>query len=198
LTYGYVFGGDLSAQIELVKSASTTPATRAAASAQARDIASFCANCHGDTGISKFPEVPNLAGQNPIYLLTQMDKFQTGARKNEFMQKLIKVLSDKDRANLVVFYANSDVIPSLKNPGPHVTRGEKDFTTLCVRCHGPQARGGEAIPRLAGQQAQYLKLSIDRYRSVSGERIFAPMTEATSQIPANDVGALVDYLSSMN
>src|SRR4051812_22777797 len=35
-------------------------------------IATFCSNCHGESGHSLKPEVPNLAGQNTIYVMTQL------------------------------------------------------------------------------------------------------------------------------
>ena len=46
-----------------------------------RRIATFCANCHGASGVSAIPNVPNLAAQNPDYLLAQIDAFVTGKRK---------------------------------------------------------------------------------------------------------------------
>src|SRR5690606_22885752 len=33
-----------------------------------RERALFCSYCHGETGNSKRPHIPNLAGQNPLYL----------------------------------------------------------------------------------------------------------------------------------
>ena len=194
---GHVHSADLAVELELVKTLGATPATRAAAIAEGKNNTSFCANCHGETGNSKYPEVPNLAGQNTDYLLTQMKKFETGARKDEFMQRLIKVLGDRDRATIALYYSDSAVQPSRPTPGPTASKGAAHFAKLCVPCHGPQARGSETVPRLAGQQPKYLRVSLDRYRSANGERIFPLMTVATSQIPATDVDAVIDYLSSL-
>jgi cytochrome c553 len=190
------WAGDVAVGLGIIKTLSATPATRAAASAEGQAIASFCANCHGDTGNSRFPEVPNLAGQNPAYLLTQMKKFETGERKDEFMQKLIKLLNDRERATIVIYYADSVVVPSRPKPGPLAAQGGAQFTRLCVRCHGEKALGSETVPRLAGQQAKYLRVSLERYRKLTGERFFPQMTAATSQIPEADVDAVVDYLAS--
>ena len=40
-----------------------------------RKVAAVCANCHGEGGTSTKPSIPNLAGQNPAYLLEQMRQF---------------------------------------------------------------------------------------------------------------------------
>ncbi|MFZ4538752.1 c-type cytochrome [Propionivibrio sp.] len=204
---------DLAAQIDLAKAMNATPATRSSALAEGKANSSFCANCHGVTGISKYPEVPNLAGQNPNYLLTQMMKFETGARKDDFMQRLIKVLGDRERATVALYYSDAPVIPSVAIPGPMASKGAAHFNKLCARCHGEQARGMDVVPllpgeqargaeivpvpRIAGQQAKYLRISFDRYRSGSGERVYALMTGATSQIPAADVDAVIDYIASL-
>jgi cytochrome c553 len=190
------WAGDVAAGLGIIKSVSATPAARAAAATEGQNTASFCANCHGDNGNSRYPEVPNLAGQNPAYLLTQMRKFETGERKNEFMQKLIKLLNDRERATISIYYADSTVVPSRPKPGPLAVQGGAHFTKLCVRCHGEKALGSETVPRLAGQQSTYLRLSLQRYRTQSGERFYPQMTAATSQIPSADVDAVVDYLAS--
>ena len=192
-----VQAADLAVELELAKTLGATPATRAAAVAEGKNNAAFCANCHGETGNGKYPEVPNLAGQNTDYLLTQMKKFETGARKDDFMQRLIKVLGDRERATIALYYADAVVVPSRPAPGPTASKGAAHFAKLCVSCHGPQARGSETVPRLAGQQGKYLRLSLDRYRAANGERVFPLMTAATSQIPAADVDAVIDYLASM-
>lgn len=190
------WAGDLALGLGMVKTLSATPAARLAAATEGQKAASFCGNCHGDSGNSRFPEVPNLASQNPAYLLTQMKKFETGERKDEFMQKLIKLLSDRERATIAIYYADSAVVPGRAQPGPLAAQGGVHFTKLCVRCHGEKALGSEAVPRLAGQQAKYLRVSLDRYRKASGERFYPPMTAATNQIPEADVDAVVDYLAS--
>ena len=129
----------------------------------------FCANCHGEDGVSKTPDVPNLAGQNPAYLLEQIRKFGSGERKDKFMEGLIKVLKEEERLQVALFYANSVVPPSPASMAL-VSRGKELFSKLCVRCHGEQARGNETIARLAGQKVPYLQKTIIRYRDQTGER----------------------------
>jgi len=156
----------------------------------------FCANCHGEDGVSKIPEVPNLAAQNPAYLLEQIRKFGAGERKNPFMQGLIKVLKDEERLQAAHYYASMPVSPAKANPAL-VARGKELFTKLCARCHGERAHGGELYPRLAGQQLPYLQVSIQRYRDGTGVRNDKLMTIATSMLKNDDITAIANYLTQL-
>jgi cytochrome c553 len=156
----------------------------------------FCANCHGEDGVSKTPDVPNLAGQNPAYLLEQIRKFGSGERKDQFMQGLIKVLKDEERVQVALFYANAPVVPSLADAAK-VAQGKVLFGKLCVRCHGEQARGNELFPRLAGQKLPYLQSSITRYRDNTGIRSNQLMSIATATLKNEDVIAVANYLTQL-
>ncbi len=154
----------------------------------------FCANCHGDGGISRYPEVPNLAAQNPAYLLGQIEAFLSGRRKDEFMQGLMKVLSERDKAAIASYYAAARPLPS--GP-PGTARGAELFAQLCATCHQPDARGAETFPRLAGQQPEYIRRSLRRYLTQSGERIYAPMTAAVTRLGAQNIDTMADYLAGL-
>ena len=181
---------------EHLKAVQADPAATKSAIEAGKQAAFFCANCHGDNGVSKTVDVPNLAGQNPAYLLEQIRKFGTGERKNEFMQGMIKVLKDDERVQVALYYASLGVPPSPANPAL-VAKGKALFEKICVRCHGEQARGSELFPRLAGQKAPYLQLSIKRYRDNSGVRTNQLMTIATSQLSNDDILAVANYLTQM-
>lgn len=167
----------------------------AAAVAAGKKASFFCANCHGEDGNSKYPEVPNLAGQNPAYLLEQIRKFGVGQRKDEFMQKLIKVLSEDERVQISLYYSESKVVPGTADPAL-VKRGKEVFSKLCVRCHGEDARGNEKIARLAGQKREYLMVSLKRYRDRTGERIDPLMQIATGPLTDDDIKAVTAYLTT--
>ncbi len=156
----------------------------------------FCANCHGEDGISKTPDVPNLAGQNPAYLLEQMRKFAVGERKDPFMQGLIKVLKDDERLQIALYYANNPVAPSHADAG-QAARGKLLFDKLCMRCHGQQAHGGELYPRIAGQKLPYLQASITRYRDRTGVRNNQLMSIATATLKNEEIVAIANYLTQL-
>lgn len=184
------------AQQDRLKAVQADPAALRQASEAGHKVASFCYNCHGENGISKIPEVPNLGGQNPAYLLEQIRKFGSGERKDQFMQGLIKALKDEERLQIALYFGGQPVPPSKADPA-QLARGKELFTKLCVRCHGEAARGDAAIPRLAGQQVPYLETSITRYRDGTGIRNNQLMSIATAPLKNDDIKAVASYLTQL-
>jgi len=191
-----IFAQTPSALQERLKAIAADPVALRAAIDAGKKVTFFCANCHGEDGISKTPDVPNLAGQNPAYLLEQIRKFGAGERKDQFMQGLIKVLKDEERLQAAAFYASMPVPPSRADAGK-VVQGKELFAKLCVRCHGEQARGNELFPRLAGQKVPYLQTSITRYRDGTGIRNNQLMSIATSTLKNDDIVAIANYLTQV-
>jgi cytochrome c553 len=64
-----------------------------------------CADCHGVTGFSADEKFPHLAGQNELYLATQLEAFRSGKRKSQVMNLIARQLSDADIANWAAFFA---------------------------------------------------------------------------------------------
>ncbi|KXB30770.1 MULTISPECIES: c-type cytochrome [Dechloromonas] len=179
-----------------LKAIQADPAALKAAVEAGKKASFFCANCHGEDGVSKSPEIPNLAGQNPAYLLEQVRKFGSGERKDPFMQGLIKVLKDEERVQIALFYASTTVLPS-RSDAAQAAQGKVLFGKLCSRCHGEQAHGNETFPRLAGQKQPYLRTSIMRYRDGTGERNNQLMSIATASLKNEDITALTNYLGQL-
>ena len=94
-----------------------------------------------------------------FHLLEQIRKFGAGERKDPFMQGLIKVLNDEERAQITLYYANVKVPPAKADPA-HTQQGKVLFEKLCARCHGAGALGTEIYPRLAGHNGYLLKRSL--------------------------------------
>lgn len=168
-----------------------------AAVKSAKSVTFFCANCHGEGGNSILPDVPNLAGQNPSYLLNQMIKFADGSRRNEFMEGLIKAMSDEERINVSVYYANVKVVPAPVGNKAAMAKGKDVFFRVCQHCHGPAGRGSNVIARLAGQKPDYLVKSLKRYRDGTGERIDPLMAANTKNLADAEISALATYISTM-
>lgn len=180
---------------ERLKGVLADQGTRSAAVEAGRKASSFCANCHGTDGNSKLGEVPNLAGQNPVYLLSQVNKFYTGERKDQWMEPAIKLLSESERLNIVAFYTAMRVTPaSIAAPSE---AGRQIYHRVCARCHGEQALGGERFPRLAGQQNTYLVRALTNYRNRTGTRMEPEMLAMTAALKDTDIKAVADYLSAL-
>ncbi len=182
-----------------IQALQSDPKTLQSAIERGKQTALFCGNCHGQSGNSDIPEVPNLAGQNPLYILEQMRKFDRGERGDAFMQGLIKVIKENDRIDLALFYAAAAVQPAAPTPGADiVARGKEIYQKRCISCHGPSARGEGTIPRLAAQKASYLTVSLNRYRERNGVRSDPRMAPVAAGLSKDDIAVVVSYLSSLN
>jgi cytochrome c553 len=162
-----------------------------------RKVAAVCANCHGEGGTSTKPSIPNLAGQNPAYLLEQMRQFADGRRRNEFMEGMIRAIDSDEKIGMVLFYAAQPVAHQPAANAALAAKGQEYFAKSCFRCHGTDGRGNAQIARIAGQQPEYLRLTLQRYRGGAGVRANSIMTPNTKLMTDADIEAVVAYVSSM-
>lgn len=165
--------------------------------ARGRKVAAVCAHCHGDGGNSTKPSIPNLAGQNPAYLLEQLRQFSDGRRRNMFMEGMIRALEGDEKIGMVLFYASQAVKPQPVVNEPLNARGRDYFRKACFQCHGDDGRGNREIARIAGQQPEYLHTTLTRYRDGRGPRPDSVMSASTRQMSNADIEAVVTYVSSM-
>ncbi|MEW5789442.1 MAG: c-type cytochrome [Pseudomonadota bacterium] len=170
---------------------------RDSAAAAGKRAAFLCVHCHGEQGVSPLDYVPNLASQNPVYLLAQIDKFGDGRRNDEFMSGLVKVLKPEDRFNMAVFYASQPVIPRPSKDKRLESDGARHYARACVGCHGAQARGTKEVARLAGQQPVYVKNALNGYRQATGLRADPRMTGVAKRLSPAEINALAAYLSTL-
>ena len=82
------------------------PAQAPAAAAAVQVDVTACQACHGAEGISRNPRVPHLAGQQPDYLVAQLQAFRSGTRKNDLMEAIAAQLSDAEM-NAIAHYWSS-------------------------------------------------------------------------------------------
>jgi len=64
-----------------------------------------CFTCHGQDGLSKAPDAPNLAGQNESYLVKALNDYKSGARKHEVMSMMAAPLSAADIAQAASYFS---------------------------------------------------------------------------------------------
>lgn len=165
--------------------------------AAGKRAAFLCLYCHGEEGSSVQENIPNLAGQNPVYLLTQIEKFGDGRRKDEFMSGLIKSLKEEDRVNLAVYYASLRPNTPAATDAALVETGRKRYQVTCAGCHGVDASGSHAVARLAGQRVSYLTQALSDYRSKKSPRTDPVMTTVARNLSRGDIQAIAAYLSTL-
>jgi cytochrome c553 len=197
-------------QVATAQTAAPSPLTQRMADAQKdpalaasleklgkKAIGSVCANCHGETGNSLQPDVPNLAGQNRAYLLEQMRVFSEGKRRHNFMEGIMKALSTDEKVGLVLLFSSQEVVTKPAANSALADKGALYYKKTCIACHGDAGRGNEQIARIAGQQPAYLRTSLNHYRGADGVRNNPLMVSATKVMSNEDIDAVAAYLSSM-
>ena len=164
---------------------------------QGAKVATFCANCHGPAGHSVRPEVPNLAGQNMVYVLNQLNKFHDGRRRgNFFMEGLVKAMSNDERFAVAVYYTDQEPASFKVSDPALAATGKALYEDTCKRCHGVGGAGSERNSRIAGQHPSYLDMSLRRYRQ-NQDRSEERMFKATKALNDQEIKALSAYIGSL-
>lgn len=133
-----------------------------------------CAGCHGYKGNSINQSIPDLSGQDPEYLVKSLRAYRDGGRKNAMMLAVTKKLSNQHINNLAAFYSGQKPeAKALQSAKPTrafdpVSDGQR-LAQGCNGCHGANGNSDNPdIPRLSGQNPEYLSSSIRAYKT--GER----------------------------
>ena len=144
------------------------------------------------------PKVPNLADQDPTYLMDQIEKFSDGRRKDftTVMQQLAKRLTGEEKIALVVYYASVPLKP-LKYDPVLAAKGKPIYMKRCQGCHGDDGRARNGYARIAGQQPVYTVSTLKNYRDKRGGRNDKLMSDITRGLSDSDIKALAAYIASL-
>jgi cytochrome c553 len=176
-----------------------------AASAQAQDIeagrakAQVCAACHGADGNSVAPNFPSLAGQTWRYIYVELKDFKEGRRTNPIMSPMAASLSRQDMIDIANFYAAQPLKPSaFKADDAKIKLGKaKADETLCVMCHLGGFAGQNEIPRVAGQQYDYIVQQLHDFKKRTRTNDAGNMTSVAQTLSDADIENLANYLTSL-
>ena len=186
----------------VLAAAPTTPPARVQAS---------CTMCHGTRGVNtRMPYIPRLAAQSRVYLIGQLRAFRDGSRSDPpavmYMWPVSEVLTNREIKKIALWYSNQ------KPPRPQranallVAAGHKIFlhgilkkgVPACMSCHGPQALGDGIYPRLAGQNAAYIKEQLRFFRSgIRHDKNAAIMHMVTAHLSDREIREVAAYLSHL-
>lgn len=185
----------------------TAAPVQAADDGAARLVRDVCSKCHGPDGVSQSPLFPRLAGQQVEYVEAQLHQFRDRSRGDPhaqaYMWGIAGPLSDNQIHQLAQYFAG-------KTPGPaatasdaaQVARGKEIFfngdpdheVPVCASCHGEHAEGQGPVPRLAGQNFDYLYRQLRDFRSEL--RVNETMHANVMSLPDQDAAAVSAYLSA--
>ena len=166
-----------------------------------------CAACHGADGNGVAPNFPNLAAQNPAYVVKQLHDYKSGARKNEIMSGMAAPLSDQDMDDLAAYFASQSVKVGSANPktrsaGERLYRGGDSASGVpaCMACHSPNGAGNNParFPRLSAQHPEYNLAQLKAFRD--GMRANDPnrmMRDVASRMTLDEMQAVSEYLAGL-
>ena len=166
-----------------------------------------CMACHGADGNSPNPVWPKLAGQHPSYILTQLQHFKAGSRKNDLMSPMAAPLSDQDMADLAAYFSSQTQSVG-SAAADKVAMGEKIFragnpdtkVAACMACHGPTGVGNAPanFPRISGQHAAYVEKALKDFRA--GDRDNDPnmmMRGVAANMTDEEIMAVAQYVQGL-
>ncbi|MEW8061857.1 MAG: c-type cytochrome [Candidatus Thiodiazotropha sp.] len=165
---------------------------------EGRERTILCNSCHGKDGIAVQPLAPNLAGQNPVYIVDQFQRFGDGRRNDYLMSNLAKTFSFEDKIKIALYYGDMEMKPSGGGNSSLLTEGEKIFRDACVKCHGENGRGQEGYARLAGQRHDYVVKMLKEFRDRTGKRTNVWMSGVAIRLSDKDMDAVATYLANLN
>jgi cytochrome c553 len=171
----------------------------AASAARAEVDPQLCSACHGPNGNSANPAVPSLAGQPAQFIATQLIMFREKRRTDPQMSPIAAPLTNPEISALGKFFAAQQRAAPAKKPAENVVAtGRKladDYN--CTVCHGPALKGQQHIPRLAGQQMEYLRRQLRGFKAGTRFDMDGNMTAAAERLKPADIDVLAEYISGL-
>ncbi len=144
--------------------------------AHGHDVFKTCVPCHGENGAGNLVlRAPALAGLPDWYVTAELTKFQGNVRgahpddsEGHRMRPMARTLYHPGDVAAVADYVSKLkpvwVPPTLTGD---VAAGQKRYTSVCIACHGADARGTQALnaPPLAGQADWYLVTQLKKFKT---------------------------------
>ncbi|MBV8031145.1 MAG: c-type cytochrome [Betaproteobacteria bacterium] len=170
-----------------------------AAPARAADP-QLCAACHGPNGNSQIPANPSIAQQPRQFIETALYQFREGNRKNEQMSPMAEKLSNAELRELGKFFSEQKAAPPQHKTGAEAAAAGPGLAEKynCVQCHGPKLMGQQHIPRIAGQQYDYLRVQLHLFKAGKRADIDGNMTSAAKSASEQELDTLADYVAGLS
>ena len=165
-----------------------------------------CSWCHGPS-LQGFTTAPRLAGQRSAYLETQLLNFKNHSRDNplskQYMWGATPPVSPEIARELGIYIASLAAEPASDGNRDLAESGKGLYwegnaaanIVSCAVCHGPEAQGSGAIPKLAGLSYPYLKRRIAEWAKGYHATATAPMPGVAKKLSASDIESIASYLS---
>ena len=106
-------------------------------------------------------------------------------------------LSNEDMNDLAAFFSAQKAAPPRHKSDPENAKAGPALAQKfnCTQCHGPGLLGQQHIPRLAGQQFEYLRAQLRGFKAQTRADIDGNMTSAAQRLSEKDIGVLADFIA---
>ncbi|MDP2448076.1 MAG: cytochrome c4 [Polaromonas sp.] len=158
----------------------------------------LCTACHGPQGNSQNPQIPSLAGQPKVFIENQLVLIREGLRDIPQMKGLLDGVKDADLIVLASYFSAQAPVRAAAGPvNSEIYQRGKDTARkmLCGTCHLPDYAGREQIPRLAGQQEDFLLYAMKQFRDHAGPGRDTIMSASLYGLKDSDLADLAHFLT---
>ena len=161
--------------------------------------AALCVACHGPNGNATIAVNPILAGQTSRYLYLQLRDFQEGRRSDPQMSPIAKDLTRDEMRELAEYFAAQKPAPqTFKTSADKAKLGRaKSDETLCTMCHLGGFAGQNEIPRVAGQNYDYIVKQLKDFKDKKRTNDAGNMTSVSRTLNDADIENLGHYLAGL-
>ena len=178
--------------------------------AAGKEKSAVCAACHGVEGISSIPMNPNLAGQVPGYIASQLAAYKSGDRANAVMAGQASLLSDQDMADLDAYFSSlqpnfqaqlSEEDQLLAEAGERLYRGgyADRGISACMGCHGLSGHGIPTVyPRVSAQHKEYLEHELLAFKKGERKGHNEIMSSIAFMLSEQQIKELAAYMAGLN
>jgi cytochrome c553 len=171
--------------------------------AAGKEKAAVCAACHGADGNAPAGAAdqpyPDLAGQTARYLYLQLRDFKEGRRKNPLMSPMAANLSKQDMQDLAEYFSQQKHAPSAYQVDQaKAAEGKKVAdAALCTMCHLGGFPGQNEVPRVAGQEYDYIVKQLKDFRAKNRTNDAGNMTSVSRGLTDEQIDALANYITGL-
>lgn len=180
-----------------------------------------CIACHGKNGARSIQDYPNIAGQNPKYMIRQVKDILSGKRKgspdatgnprSESMRGSLVTPEGQHRISPEEIVEVSEWLATQEPAKPvpletplsedEVKKAAKLYKKKCQSCHGKEGRKTviKDYPIIAGQKRSYIVTQITDIRSKARKHgKTATMIPFVKKLTEEEIGLLASYLSQID
>ena len=159
--------------------------------------AEACVACHGPNGNSQAGMFPVLAGQNERYIYLQLRDYKEGRRNNPMMSAVAAGLEKQDMKDLAAYFSQQkQARTGFKADPARVQAGAKKAEeSLCAMCHLGGMKGQNEVPRVAGQQPEYVINQFKAFKARERTNDAGNMTSLAQTLSEEDMINLAHWIS---